>query len=106
MSYIDDFNASKLRLEKSLEIVENLRQRMEKETDEKLKESYNMEMHQIFHVAQLAHIERLVQLIPLKNLTREFKVQLTQEIETALNNVHTAFNWLNDALYKKWQKGL
>ena len=98
MSYIDDFDASKLRLEKTLEIVENLRQRMDEETDEKLKESYNIDIHQLFHVAQLAHIERLVQLIPQKNLTREFKVHLTMEIETALNNVHKAFNWLNDEL--------
>lgn len=106
MSYIDDFEASKLRLDKSMELIEYLREQMEQKTDEAQKDLLNMEIHQIYHVAQLAHIERLVQLIPNQNLTREFKVKLTMEIETALNNVHTAGKWLYDELYKKWQKGV
>ena len=97
MSYIDDFEASKLRLDKSMQLIEYLREQMEQKTDEAQKDLLNMEIHQIYHVAQIAHIERL---------TREFKVQLTMEIETALNNVHTAGKWLYDELYKKWQKGL
>ena len=106
MSYIDDFEASRLRLDKSMELIEYLREQMEQKTDEAQKELLNVEIHHIYHVAQLAHIERLVELIPNKNLTREFKVKLTMEIETALNNVHMAGKWLYDELYKKWQKGL
>ena len=105
MSYIDDFNASKQRLDKSMELIEYLREQMEQKTDEAQKDLLNMDIHQIFHTAQVAHIERLVELIPNKNLTREFKVKLRMEIETALNNLHTAGKWLYDELYKKWQKG-
>ncbi len=104
MSYIDDFEASKLRLEKRLADIENLKKRMEEETTEQFKEEMNNTIHSNISTAYLAHAERLVQLFPCKSLTREWKIKLQIEIQLAINYACEADFWLTNELTKNIQE--